>query len=57
MELTKEYDVRLTKEIANSGSSRQFGFEVISKESQKQPKPFIPSQENPEDMDGIWDLI
>ncbi|MCF6192974.1 MAG: hypothetical protein L3J46_01420 [Kangiellaceae bacterium] len=57
MELTKEYDVRLTKEIANSGSSRQFGFEIISKESQKQPKPFIPRQENPEDMDGIWDLI
>jgi len=57
MELTKEYDVRLTKEIANSGSSRQFGFEVITKESQKQPRPFVPRQENPEDMDGIWDLI
>jgi len=57
MELSKEYDVRLTKEIANSGSSRQFGFEVISKESQKQPKPIVPSQENPENMDGIWDLI
>ncbi len=57
MELTKEYDVRLTKEIVNSGSLRQFGFELISNEIEKLPKPRITSLVGDKDIDGIWDLI
>lgn len=57
MEISKEYDVRLTKEISSSGSSKQFSFERIASNRNNKPaeKPKKPSE--PEDMDGIWDLI
>jgi len=57
-EITKEYDVRLTKEISSSGSSKQFSFETIASNDQNNRRvepPRKPSE--PEDMDGIWDLI
>jgi hypothetical protein len=59
-ELNRQYEVRLTKEINSSGSSRQFSFEEISSsttptnKNNAQPSA---SQDDLDDMDGIWDLI
>jgi len=57
LELTKEYEVRLTKEIVKSGSLRQFGFELISKELEKIPYPKTNASSDDGDIDGVWDLI
>jgi cyclic-di-GMP-binding protein len=57
MEIADEYEVRLTKEISSSSSSKQFSFERLASKKQTSPpeKPQEPSE--PKDMDGLWDLI
>ncbi len=57
MEISKEYDVRLTKEISSSGSSKQFSFERISPANESKVKETPKKPSEPEDLDGIWDLI
>ncbi len=54
-EVERNYEVRLTKEIFSSGSSRQFCFDEIrtSNNAQKKPK----KSKNQDDIDGVWDLI
>ncbi len=53
IEISQEYEVRLTKEISSSGSSRQFYFDKIVKTAEQHP----PSTNEPKDLDGVWDLI
>lgn len=50
-----KYEVRLTKEINSSGSSRQFCFDKIgeTQEIKKKPKRSL----EPGNIDGVWDLI
>lgn len=59
-ELNQHYEVRLTKEINSSGSSRQFSFEKISPVTSTVDPKKVSSKAKPDDMDdidGIWDLI
>lgn len=57
MEVTQEYDVRLTKEISSSGSSRQFSFEKTTSVIDKKNKQPAILSANPDDEDGVWDFI
>jgi len=54
-EESNKYEVRLTREINSSSSSRQFCFDRIgdTQETKKKPKPSI----EPNNIDGVWDLI
>ncbi len=54
-EISQEYEVRLTKEISSSGSSRQFCFDRIANPNEVQ-QAAKPSNE-PKDLDGVWDLL
>ena len=51
-----EYEVRLTKEINSSGSSKQFSFDKISI-SLTSLKPESSARTDEDDNEGIWDLI
>lgn len=53
-EISQEYEVRLTKEINSSGSSRQFYFERIAKTTEEKRSL---SSKDPKDLDGVWDLL
>jgi len=53
-EVSQEYEVRLTKEINSSGSSRQFYFERIAKTVEEKHSL---SSKDPKDLDGVWDLL
>lgn len=57
MEISKEYDVRLTKEISSSGSSKQFSFERTASNGNNKTSVKPKKLSEPKDMDGIWDLI
>ncbi len=54
-EISQKYEVRLTKEISSSGSSRQFYFDKITHGSDTKI-PTSPSKD-PKDLDSVWDLI
>ncbi|MBV1907846.1 MAG: hypothetical protein KUG78_00900 [Kangiellaceae bacterium] len=56
-EITNEYEVRLTKEVRSSGSSKQFSFSKIESAKDNSRGESIIKPVEPEDMDGIWDLI
>ncbi len=53
-EISKDYDVRLTKEINSSGSSKQFYFDILN---QNKNKESVEQSDHPKDIDGVWDLI
>jgi hypothetical protein len=55
-ESSKKYEIRLTKEISSSGSSRQFSFDVTTPTNQESNNE-INQLSNPEQIDSIWDLI
>ena len=54
-----EYDARLTKEIASSSSFRQFQFDKLSdeKSSNEVKKPVKNPTFDPNELEGVWDLI
>lgn len=54
-EISREYEVRLTRELSSSGSSRQFYFDKVASVSEAQSQSS--SQDEPKDLDGVWDLI
>ncbi len=56
-EISKEYEVRLTKEISASGSSRQFSFEKLTINKEEEPPPNSIQERDQDNIDGIWDLI
>jgi|GEM_PF-3054080 len=54
----KEYDARLSKELAATTSYRQFCFEKIGGSDKKRSPTGSPSPVlEPEELDGVWDLI
>jgi len=52
---SSKYEVRLTKEINSTGSSRQFCFDKIGDTPEVKKKPTRSLDQN--DIDGVWDLI
>jgi len=56
-EINHDYDVRLTKEINASGSSKQFNFEKISNTNNLKNQPPSNQTPDPDDLDNVWDLI
>ncbi len=56
-EISNEYEVRLTKEISSSSSSRQFSFEKIVNQSNNKLKESNNAEGARDKIDGIWDII
>jgi len=56
-EINQDYDVRLTKEINVSGSSKQFNFEKISNTTKLKNQPTTNQTPDSDDKDNVWDLI
>jgi len=56
-ESNQDYDVRLTKEISTSGSSKQFNFEKISNTTKMKNQPPANQAPDSDDLDNVWDLI
>lgn len=56
-ELNGEYEVRLTKEISSSGSSKQFGFEQLTSGKEQEKRATSTTHSSPTDVENVWDLI
>lgn len=53
-----EYDARLSKELASTGSYRQFCFERLGSTGNKsEPENKNTPPLDPDELDGVWDLI
>ena len=56
-EISKEYEVKLTKEISSSGSSKQFSFQKITPNKENTKPHKVEKKPDQDGLDGIWDLI
>jgi len=56
-EISNQYEVRLTKEISSSSSSRQFSFDKTVNQGNNQPKESGNLNASRDKITGIWDII